>query len=579
MIFTGLFSLPSIVAWSQEVQYHSSIFVEEMYEKHVKNSACVFSDGNSEVVSSTLNTDVSGTNHKSTKELKRRGKTYLSREVDWSSRADEKSLILNFHADNASFNDDEIYDDHTCSYKYWQGSAVAAQNQLKATAAFLVPKGVWTIRIKSLVQSSPGSLTVLNMSNEDCAKDSLDCSKLEKKRLPTFEYNGESYFIVNASSEKYENFLYLDVDHIKNSLSEDDLQLSFKVDFIAAEDCLDKFYETDSLTQIVNYLKTENIDQVIVGLSCMLNATYVAHTLSFVQIYGTNHFFEEIFNLEKYVQNGQSLQNQDQGVYAKFGVVEALLDRIHVYYSYEILKDIYGMLSASVDVDGKKIDSLFYIDVIERKGVLHINNYLNDLEANLNKLLQVNSSVFEIVPDLKLQSDIFVNNILPVEFKYFVSMHEKMIRPNFVSQHYYAEVDRSVQNIWKKSQNFLELNTMLLKQPKVTKVSIEKSIYLIKELYSSLQDYSSSFARLKETYLEDEETAPQNFKEKRKRLLAQLRLILDVNLESMLNLVGNYYKHNFEDPIFSSKKINGIEYQSVDDFVRDFRRFLKTWEE
>jgi hypothetical protein len=570
LVFLNLF-LMSHFSFASEVDVSSRIDVAEFDAKYVKSSWCIFSDGDSSTGNKTLSASLSGENNRYTQRYNRRGKTYLSREIYWDSQTTNKKFTLSFHADDANFSDSDEYEDRTCSYRYWKAHSSSAQTKLNARAAFKIPNNVWAIRITSVTEAL-GANTQLKLSHNDYVDNENGESTLKKTNFYAFEGDSNNrYFLTNASTSEQDNFVYLDVTYVKNTLTSSDFSLNFQVDFISAEECFNDLVGKTYVDLIHANFNKKNIDDALVNMACMLNPKYIKHSLSTVYLYDLRDFFSQINKLEEKVDLmvGAAPAEHDLAAYK---VLLTLIDRVRFYYAYEILKETMNLLNHKISYHGETIDSLFYIEVLRRRGIISFFKIFNNLIKDLEGLSASPDSPF-----ITIESNIFdkfgqLNRaFLPHEIKVFKNNHDLIYSPKYLSLNAYADFKASAKLVTTSSQLFISDVNQILHTPVISSAQAERLKTSLRNAIDKLRLYVIAFDQFQGQIGGDE----MNVHDSRRRLLVQLDYVFQINLQALLSHVGEYFSRHFEDPVFEHVVVGDTHYNDVNSFIADFEALMQ----
>jgi len=562
------------VSLAQDVKVQSRIDLAEFHSKTIKSSWCVFSDGYSSTDVNPLSVAWDATAGDELQPYTRNGKTYLARKITWESHADKKNFTLRFHADSARFSGEDTYDDRRCSYKTWRGRSVSGETTLKARAAFRIPRDVWAIRIQTQ-QVSPGALTTLALFNNDYIVSEQGGAVLSKQPLYTFKGSKTNqYALVNPSTHTFDNFVFLEYEYVKRTLTESDAEVAFTVDFIAAEECLGDLAGKTYSELLGIHVGAYRLDRVLKDVACMLNVDYVKHSLATIHIYDLEAFFGDLDHLQDKVEEVVA-RSADAASLENYEVLSKLLDRVRFYYAYEIVKEVLGLLKHEIQYDGETVDSLFYIEVLRARGVLYLFSILENLTNDLNAELRAATGPFVHLdkPSSK-KMRVFVDTFLPYEHKSFRSAHALIYSPRYLALHSYSDFKAAAHRSAEAMERMLARGQVLLSGDEVTKAQITRLLEAFSDVSAELREYLRVFDSFNAAAFRD--GAPLTPIEARKRLLVQLETVFRMNLRSLSTIVTEYFKRHFEDPAFHNIVVGSTTYRNVDDFIEEFETLLRT---
>jgi len=566
-----LLATKNVPAQATEINFQTRINIAEFNAKYVKSSWCIFSDGNSDTGTSTISAALSGESNQHIQSYTHRGKTYLSRNINWDSSTTKKSFMLSFHADSAVFSGSDRYDESHCSYKYWKGQSTSGETQLTAKAAFRIPNNVWAIRIRSESQTLNANTQIL-LSSKDYVLD--DTGKKSLQQIPFYSFDGKAnkkYFLTNASTEDQDNFVYLDLKYTKKTLTAADLSINFIVDFISAEECFQDLQGKSYIDLLSGNIAKNNVEQSLVNMACMLNPKYIKHTLSSLYLYDIGSFFDELKSIERSIQKsiGENPNTHDLNT---FEVYLKLIDRVRFYYAYEILKESIGLLTHKIEYQGETVDSLFYIEVLRRRGIMYLFDIYDTLLKSINNAIAAGTGPFiSLSKDDKLKFDIFTKILLPHEHSSFERAHNLIYSPKYLSVKAYNDFTSSSNKTLLASNKFMQASSDILTSDIISTAQARRIEKLLQDAVNQLRLYVISFDRFQAHLGNSDEI---DIHDSRKRLLVQLESIFQLNINALLQQVGYYYAKNFEDPVFRNIKIGDTSYNNVSEFIRDSEKLL-----
>jgi hypothetical protein len=570
-MFLGSFLLISS-ALAADIQFEGRIDISEFDAKYVRSSWCIFSDGSSSTAANGISTSLSGENAEQTDTFSHRGTTYLRRKIGWNSKETSSSFSLNFAADSAAFSNHEQYDKGRCSYRTWDGQSTSAENKLKAKAAFIVPNNVWAIRIRS-VEKSVGGVTQIDLFNDDYVVDEKGQSSLQKVGFAKFDGSMDGqYFLVNPSADGLENFVYLDLEYNSNMLAANNLNLEFKVDFISANECLSDLKGL-SYTDLLNRnIQDNKIESALVNMACMMNENYIKHSLATMHLSKLDDFFVKLNDVEKRIQSMINDKSKAKDL-KSLDVLLSLIDKVRFYYSYEILKESVGLLSQKIDFKGVKIDSLYYIEILRRRGVSYLFNMLDNFSSSLKTLKAKQTGPFiQLDNDSSIKFDIFMKTLLPMEFAGFSSANKLIYKPQFLALYSYESLELVVARVEKSFEELKGSSEEILSQDSLTIPQTDLLIEKIRNLSNELRLYVMTFEQFKGQA--DTGDSVKDIIDARRLYLTQIETIFNIDLKVVAGGVKEYYLRHFEDPAFKNIKVGDKKYKDVREFINDFEKII-----
>lgn len=559
----------STSAFAADVEYSGRINMTEYFSKEVRKSWCIFSDGNSRVDSKEISQTAHGQSQELFDTYTFRGVNYLRRKVEWESQSNERSFTINFLAADANFSASQKYDKSTCTYKTWMGQSTSAETKLTARSAFLIPKNVWAIRIIHHQDTSGGEVAI-NLSNLDYAQQKDGKIALVPTQLSSFNRSStDQYFLVNPSTGSEENFVYLDMVYQSRTLNANSLNLKFTIEFIAAEQCL-KELGKEHFSNLINRKITQNLyDDAFINMACMLTPTYVQHTLQQLHLNGAGDFFKDIKKLETSLIEG-NLSEQRARDRDTIRLFFNLTDKVKFYYSFEILKEAMNMLTQKVHYHEQSVDAWMYLEILRRRSMLYLVDILVSLDKNLARLPR-NSALIKLSTDENVKFDIFLNDILPIEFRGFERTTTLIYRPQYLGADHFENLQHSVDQLLKKSKSFLHNTQLLTDQSPLTISQVDQTRFEIKELIKAIHTYTQQIEKFRIT-----STSSNGFDwiNSRRELINEFEKLFQLNIVALKDEVGEYYLRHFEDPTLRSIEVNGKKYSDVRDFIQNFEQIL-----
>ena len=554
-----------------EINVSSRVDISEFDAKYVKSSWCIFSDGDSSTNTSTLSASLSGENNKYTQKYSRRGKTYLSRKIQWDSATTNKSFTLSFHADDANFQASEKYNDSTCSYKFWKAHTSSAETQLTAKAAFRIPKNVWAIRINSETVAHGALQEMALFVNDYIVKENGE-EKLEKKKFFNFDESVKNkYFLTNASTLDKDNFVYLDFKYIKKTATSSDLDVKFRVDFISAEECFRDLKGKTFIDLIHANMDDTKLESGLVNMACMLNPKYIKHSLSTLYLYDIRDFFNQLTRLEKKVDTAIIAETKEKNL-ATYTVFLKLIDRVRFYYAYEILKETMNLLTKKVSYNGETMDSLFFIEVLRKRGILYLFAIYDNLLEDFEGLAPTPGSPFiSIELDTLKKINLFKEHFLPYEISGFRKAHALIYSPKYLSISAFNDFKVSAERAASVSNSFVVDANIILTSNRISTAQLNLLKSRLRSAIDQLRLYVVAFDRFQN------QIGGQSLSihDSRKRLLSQLDYTFQLNMKGLITNLGDYYIKHFEDPVFQNIKVGDKYYENVIDFIKDFEEIIK----
>jgi hypothetical protein len=566
MKFKILLSLTfSFSLYASDIHYQSKINIAEFDAKSVKYSWCIFSEGDSNTSTGTISNQASGKENSHIETFSHRGNTYLARKVQWKNQESKNGMTLNFKAESSSFGSRKTYDNKTCTYKTWMGQSTSAETTIVAKAAFVIPKNVWAIRIISETQRLNG-VTTLTLSNDDYHKLEND-ELLIKKAFFQFEGTTQGkFFLVNPSYDEKDNFVYLDLNYVSKSMLANEFNLSFRVEFIAAEQCLSDLKGLDFIQVLEQRIKGNDFENALINMACMLNTNYVKHNLGTMHLNGLPKLFEKLRNTEKLITQKINSQSSAHDI-ETLQVLLKLIDRVSFYYGYEILKETMSMFHHQIDYQGKRTDGFLYFELLRRKGVIYLYEIFENLIRSVKTLKQQDRVIIEIPQNESLKFEVFLNNILPLEFKSFARAHELIFRPQFLASASFDNLDSIVNNVNLNSDTLLKTSRNILLSQEVTFNQLERFEYELRLMSNDLRFYTQVIESMK---LGDHNGSTNDYIAARINLLNQMEQLYQVKIIALISSVEKYFFKHFEDPEFKNIRIGGKQYLEVKDFIEDF---------
>ena len=566
---TLCFMIISFSAVAADIEYSGKISIAEYEAKTVRSSWRIFSDGDSRTYTSEISSKGSGNEGALYETFSHRGRQYLKRKVEWKNEQNANSMVLRFESGDANFSGHQEYDKKTCSYKTWKGNSTAAENVLTARAAFSVPRNVWAIKVTSTTESLYGASTLI-LSNDDYVLTEKG-EEIGKKELSTFGNNKVGrYFIVNPSIEGKENFVYLDFVYIAKTLHANKFNLSFKVEFLAAEQCLsqlDGLNFSDMLERSITGLK---LDDSLINLACMLNTSYVKHNLGIMHINGLPELFRKLRDVERKTEaliNSESTSKDLESL----NIILKLIDKVRFYYSYEILKETMSMLKHNVSYQGKTLDSVMYMEVLRKRGVLYLAEVFDNLHNTIDKIKSSENPIIEISENDALKFDVFLKTLLPLEFRGFERSHALIFRPEYLSSYAFNNLDLSVKRVLVQWNSILDLSQKLFLNREISQTQIARFEDELREMIDTLRFYQQQIEIFKLSS-GDVEIDPLLA---RRHILNQIESLYVINLKSLVGVVNTYFYKHFEDPEFRNIRVGDKTYSHVSEFILDFENLLK----
>lgn len=565
-----LFIFITFPALAADIQYQSRINIAEFKAKSVRNSWCIFSDGDSQTTSGQISSSGEGNEGSNLETFSHRGIQYLRRKVEWDSKQGDNGMVLSFNAEDANFDANQKYDKKTCTYKTWKAKSTSAEIVLKAQAAFLVPKNVWAIRITSRKNELRG-VTGISLSNDEYVQEN---NKHVLKRKGFYNYNGDHedrYFLVNPSHTEADNFIYLDFEYISKTLHKNGFDFTFNVEFISAEQCLTDLNGLNSTDLLHKKIKNNLYENALTNLSCMLNPQYIKHTLGIMHIQGLGNIFEELKDIEKTLTKEVS-HNVSAKEMETLDIILKLLNRVRFYYSYEILKETMSMVLHNVNHQGKDIDSLLYLEVIRRRGVLYLFDIFANLLSSTSKLKEQEGPFLTIPDRERVKFDIVFNSLLNNEFKSFQKSHELIFQPKFLFSQSFTNLQSSVHNVLGQSDILLSTarKVLLSEEVLISQIETFESELLLMSDY--LRFYASQMDNFK---LSTNTDSPDDYLSARRELFNQMELIYQVNIVSLVTEFEEYFIRHFEDPIFQNIDLGKKQYTDPREFIADFKQLIE----
>lgn len=560
-----LFAFYSCISLCAEISFESDVNYAACFEKKIKYNYCLFSRGDSDVESKTLSTSMKGESANDSKTIVYAGKKFLQRKVEWNSEETANSFNISFHADKSEFKDSVKYDKKYCSYKLMEMQSSSARNYLSAKAAFKVPRNVWAIRIHSNDNNVGSNVKINLFNNKYVANDKTGAVELKSQKFYEFgdDLNNQ-YFLVNPSTIEFDNYVFMELVLKNNSTREIDFNLNFTIDFIAATDCLTQL-ESKNLNQIIfSEIQTGKIDQAYTKLACMMTPNYIKHVLSSLNFDTFGSLFGKLNQLEEKITLGAETEN---GL-SNLSVFHALLDRVRFYYSYEILKELYSILTNKVSYRGKSVDSLTYLELLSKRGVLYLSDILESLKDDFNDLKKTRTYVLKIDPLVKTKVDIALNHILKAEMVGFENSHKLVYKPMYLARYQFNGLERIVNDIISSVNTItIQGNDLVFENSNISR--LDQLIESVQNLNRLLISYSLQFNSLR-TYQDVDDLI-----EKRLKLLTEAEAIFNINIKTLLLEFDEYFVRHFEEQEFMNIKIGEKTFSNVRDFIDDFESIVE----
>ena len=564
-----VFLIFSIQVNATEIEYQGKINIAQYEAKTVRHSWCIFSDGDSKADTQEISSSGNGNQGSSTETFSYRGVNYLKRKVEWVNTESKNGMILKFVADDANFHGSQEYDKKLCTYKTWKGQSTSAETILKGKAAFILPKNVWAIKITSVSNATNGVVSIELSNNDYVVKDGKEI--LEKKSLTQFGGNESGrYYLVNPSSSDDDNFLYLDFRYQSKTLNANSLDLDFKIEFIAAEQCLSDLSGLSINDLLEKNVKANKIESALTNVACMLNPHYVQHSLGLIQFNGLDDIFKQLSSVEKNIINQMSPQSTSFER-ETHEVLLSMLDRVRFYYAYEILKEAMAIFLYQVDFQGNKIDGITYLEVLKRRGLLYLYEVFDNLSETISKIKSRPGPFISLTDTEAIKLDVFLNTILPVEFRNLNKTHSLIYRPENLNSYAFNNLEKAIKNILQQSEVLNQTSSTVFQSKELTLEQLAKIDDELKNMSEALRHYSLQIEQIK---LGSTDNSVASVLENRKKILNQIELIYQVNIESLIEDLNLYFIKHFEDPQFKNIKVGCKNYSNPFEFMKDFKTFI-----
>ncbi|MDD0854142.1 hypothetical protein HBN50_13600 [Halobacteriovorax sp. GB3] len=557
-----LFTVSALVYAQTDINVSSKLDVASLDVTTVKKSYCIFSDGDSSTSVDSLSSKYSGESGDYQQVYSAHGKTYLRKNIQWNSQTSEDSFKLSFLSSKSKFSDTQNLQDSHCTYRYRKVSLANSSTVLSGNASFSVPKGVWLIRVKTDDKFSNKPFSY-SLSQSDYKDDFLE--EVDFYTYSRVTYSNEMYFIINASVENIDQLVKLNFKYESTSSAELDLDFNFKVDFISANECLSTL-DNKKISDI--FATHEKIEKSLVGASCMLNTAYVKHFLSSIHVYKIKDFFEELDAANLRIKKSISFNHQNRD-FERYQLFANLLDRIKFYYSYEILKESYSMMTNYIDYDGHQIDQLLYIDILRRRGVLYLFDVFDFLIKKIEEI-ENRTAVTRLDEDTKKLLRVYYSILLKKESELFEQSHELIRPPTFLSSYYLSNITSSAKIFSSKFEALIRKMNDIRTNDFILTSSLKNIVEDHRDLVNALRVYDLEYERFY-----DEVPKFDNYVELRVNLLAELEAIYRVNIESMLLNVSHYYRKHFEDSDFKRIVVGGKTFATIDEFISSYDELVK----
>ena len=555
-----------------DISFQTKIDISQFDHKKVSAIWCIFSSPESSTFTESLQGSWQGTKQQQVQRFVKNGHEYLARKIHWDSAQTDNTFKLVFKADSSHFQGSHTHDRHTCTYRTWRGQTSSASNVLTANAAFVIPKNVWVVRIRANKKEDQ-SLTNVRLYNLDYSTSSDNAHKtLIKRAFYSFDGNERyKYFLVNPSIDGTDNFVYLNLTHVSKTMQADKLDLSFKVDFLARDECLSSLKGVTLSEILLNEVKNSGVNAAIVNLSCMLSPLYIVHTLSNLMIHGVSDFFRQVDQLEKVITK-KVKKNLDRSSIDSFAVLNVLLDRVRFYYAYEISKDLMGLLASNTDLG---LDGLQYLETLRARGVLYLTAVIDELMATTERIDQGSDLFVEMNIRDKNNMSIFGQNLLAMEVADLAQAYHKLPIPNMLSRNHYQQLLAAVERLKVSYHGFNANLTPFMKKPHDYTTAVLRTIQDdLHELLIALENYTMAWEKFADNLLAVK-NEPAQIADAHKRFLSEIEAMFNLNIVGLHKILTEYFKHHFEDPIFANMKTAGKVYKNPSDFMADFNKLLR----